>query len=571
MQRRHFLQTLGTGAVPGALVAQAAGAAPAEPPTGALKQTREPRVFFFDDGRHAAGLYQFEPPLTPADHTFTVDQLVNSGVDTLIYGAGLEGGVALYDSRVAQKWGDNVTEWTHVVWYRAARILQQLIADGHDPLQLLADRCHEKGLWFFASNWVDLQGGDRATYGGQGRKSDFAYDHPQFYVGEDKDRRAQHLPPARLNFLHPEVRKERYLVFEELLARYPTDGIELMLVHPEAATGPFCRLGEVRQLVPVLTKWLGELRSAARKAEQAQGRRKRIYARIPADPSVWDFMGYDVPTWISEKLVDGLICTTASGMVDQDIDLSRARALTRGSECRVLGAFSNTLGRQLQQYATPPMIWAAAANVYDQGADGFGLSDEHWTPHGWPWRRDEYQTLRLLGHPDLLATADKLYRVRSEVRGSSRTSQLPGAAPSLPRGLAEGKSAEWSVRIADRLAQWHAQGRVEEVRLRVRFTGFQPSADEVRIELNGRVLPDTDLKKIDLTYRLWQMGAVNPYGYVFDYRLRPQHFPKHGRNTVKVALLKRDAKLKAPFEVYDIDFSIRYRLHRHFEREPIEY
>lgn len=566
MQRRRFLQTLGTAAVPGALAAPAVGAAPTT-----TAAPREPRVFFFDDGRHAAGLYQFEPPLTPADHTFTVDQLVNSGVDTLIYCAGLEGGIALYDSRVAQKWGDNVAEWTHYVWYRAARILRQLIADGHDPLKLLADRCHEMGLWFLASNWVNLHGGDRATFGGQGRKSDFAYDHPQFQVGEDQDPRAKHLSPTRFNFLHPEVRQERFLVFEELLARYPTDGIELILAHSEAAAGPFCKFSEVPKLAPVLTKWLSELRAAARKAEQAQGRRKRIYARVPAAPDAWKAMGYDVATWVSEKLVDGLICSTAGEVMDQDLNLSRAVELTRRTECRVLAAFSNALGRQFQQYATPPMIWAAAANAYDQGADGFGLGDEHWTPHGWPWLSDEYQTLRLLGHPDLLATADKIYRVRSDARGSSRQSRLPGSAPPLPQVLAEGQSAQWIVRVADELARWHALGRVDEVRLRVRLSNFQPSADEVRVELNDRVLPDSDLKKVDLTYRLWQMGAINPYGYVFDYRLRPEDFPKHGRNAVKVTLVKRDAMLKVPLEVYDLDFSMRYRLHRHFEREPIQY
>jgi hypothetical protein len=570
MQRRHFLQTLGTAAVPAALAAQAAGAVSSESPVVLTMRSREPRVFLFDDGRHAAGLYQFEPPLTPADFTFTVDQLVNSGVDTLIYSAGLEGGVVLYDSRVAQKWGDNVTQWTHLVWYRAARIVQQLVADGHDPLKLLADRCHEKGLWFVASNWVDVQGGDRETYGGQGRKSDFAYDHPQFQVGEDKDPRAQHLSPTRFNLLHAEVRKERFLVFEEMLARYPTDGIELILAHPDVA-GPYCRVSEVEQLAPVLTKWLGDLRDAARKAEQAQGCRKRIYVRIPADPSTWSFMGYDVPSWVSKKLVDGLICTTTSGMVDQDLDLSRAVALTRRTECRVLAGFSDTLGRQLQQYATPPMIWAAAANAYDQGADGFGLIDEHWSPKGWPWSHDEYQTLRFLGHPDLLATAEKLYRVRSVGRANARPSRLPGAAPPLPRGLTEGESAEWTLRVADELAQWHKLGRVKAVLLRVRFTNFQPSADEVKIELNGRPLPDSGLEKSDLTYRLWQMGAINPYGYVFDYRLRPEDFPKQGRNVVKVTLVKRDAKLKLPFDVYDIDLSIRYRLHRHFEQAPIEY
>ena len=84
MKRRNFLQTLGAGA-PATLAANAAPN-PAGPSTGA-----EPKVFFYDDGRHASGLYQFAPPLAPGDLTFAVDQLVASGVDTLIYSAGLEG------------------------------------------------------------------------------------------------------------------------------------------------------------------------------------------------------------------------------------------------------------------------------------------------------------------------------------------------------------------------------------------------------------------------------------------------------------------------------------------------
>ena len=117
MQRREFLQALGA-TVP----ANLAGQALASPDTASRPEpTHEPRVFFYDDGRHASGLYQFAPPLSPESFTFTVDQLVNSGVDTLFYSAGLEGGAAQYDSRVIQKWGDNVDVWSHEIFYRASR------------------------------------------------------------------------------------------------------------------------------------------------------------------------------------------------------------------------------------------------------------------------------------------------------------------------------------------------------------------------------------------------------------------------------------------------------------------
>jgi hypothetical protein len=130
-----------------------------------------------------------------------------------------------------------------------------------------------------------------------------------------------------------------------------------------------------------------------------------------------------------------------------------------------------------------------------RGAAGFGIGDAHWTPNGWPWTDQEYHTLRLLGRPELLATADKLYHVRSE-RGEGRTQfWLPGGARPLPRILTPGASVEVPFRIADDLARWQPLGRVKAVRLTVRFTNFQPSGDQVRVELNGRELPESILRR----------------------------------------------------------------------------
>ena len=75
----------------------------------------------------------------------------------------------------------------------------------------------------------------------------------------------------------------------------------------------------------------------------------------------------------------------------------------------------------------------------------------------------------------------------------------------------------------------------------------------------------------DLNYRLISTGAVGPYGQVYKYQLPPAYYPKPGHNTVRITLLKRDPNIENPFEVYDVDCDIRYRLHRHFRREPIDY
>ena len=258
--------------------------------------------------------------------------------------------------------------------------------------------------------------------------------------------------------------------------------------------------------------------------------------------------------------------------MDQALDLSEAVKLTQGTQCKAIFGFGDLLGTQLERAATQPMFWAAAANGYHQGVDGFAIVEHHFTPNGWPWTSEEYQTLRLLAHPDMLATADKMYRALFvSPAQASRIDWLPGASRSLPQPLIVGQPVDVELRIADDLASAHAEGKIESVQLRVRLASFEASLNEVRIELNGRLLPDSALQLNDLTYRLLKKGAIHPYGYVFDYHLTPEFYPRPGNNTVKVTLVKIDPNIDLQMEVYEVDCSMTYHVHRHFEREPIAY
>lgn len=525
--------------------------------------TQEPRIFMFDDGRHKASLYQMEPPLNADDITYNVDQLVVSGVDTLVYAAGLEGGVVLYDSKVAPKWGYNVNRWTHTVWYRAARNIEHIIDTGLDPLKLLCDRSHEKGIWFIAANWVNFPGGNRKTDGGLGRMSDFVYDHPEFQVGSENDNRSDSKYvwgsiPNRFSFLHEEVRVKRFEVFDEMLSNYDTDGILLNLID----YAPFCKFSEVNKLSSILTEWILELRKVALKAEQKQGRRKRIYVHIPSHPKTWKEVGYDVPAWVSKNLVDGLVCQSGlhHGPIDQNVSLSDAVDLVKGTDCRVLVA--------LRGGETAPQIWGAAANAYTQGADGVGFGGSSWSMSGWPWTGPEYKTLRLLGHPDMLSNADKHYMVHQDIDERHMGSDwASGLAKSLPQKLVENEPVDTQLRISDELLKWHTQGKIESVLLQVHITNIEASLNDVTVQLNGRYLPDSILELTDVTYRQLRKGNTGPYGYKYEYRLDSNYFPNTGHNTITVTLVKRDKNIKLDFCLYDVSCKIRYRLHSNFERE----
>jgi len=215
-----------------------------------------------------------------------------------------------------------------------------MVADGHDPVRLLCDRAHQKGVWFLAGGWLTVTGGVREAFAREGGNSDFALDHPEFQVGQDQDLRASHVSPLRFSFLRREVREEWLRLFEELLSRYETDGVALDLVEH----APLCRFDQVDILAPVLTQWMRELHGAAKVTEVAQGRRKRIYVHVPAHRETWKTVGLDVPGWVSEGLIDGVICH--SGLppraIDQDVDLSWAKAATSGTGCCVLAALDGS-------------------------------------------------------------------------------------------------------------------------------------------------------------------------------------------------------------------------------------
>ena len=112
---------------------------------------------------------------------------------------------------------------------------------------------------------------------------------------------------------------------------------------------------------------------------------------------------------------------------------------------------------------------------------------------------------------------------------------------------------------------------MESVCLRVRLANIESSLNQVLVKWNGRPLPDSLLKLKDLTYRLLKQGSGGPYGYIYEYQLTPEYFPKRGRNTVEVTLQKRDPHLALEFQVYDVDCAITYHRHRHFESDPVDY
>ena len=561
MNRRTFLQVVGAAA-PASLAGATADAAESNE---AQASTAKPIVFVREDFHHLSGI---APPLRREDVTKTVDVIAGTGVNTLIFSLGSRGGMCLYDTRVGQMHSTNVDKWTHAVNYRDALHVRQLVKEGWDRPQLFCERCHEEDMLFIASAPINIGADTSDRNRGLGRTSDFVFDNQHLSVGKDNDPRAEHISPTRMNFIHPEVRAERLQIYEEFLSRYETDGVEV-----QSEVLPICKYNEVERCASLLTEWLRKLKAIALKAEKSQSRKKRIWFRVPADPKDWEAVGFDVAQWIKDGSIDGLLCASSDPEVfDQDLDLTRAVELSEGTPCDVIVDCGMHFAKRRANKPTPELLFGAAANAYDQGAVGFGLNDMVRSQSLSSLGRETHSTLHLLGSPKQLATTSKIYHVRDQPKNlTTHGSGLPSVRPPLPQELLEGREVKISLRIADDLPHWHRLDRVRAARLRVRITNLEPTLNQLKFELNDHELADTTLSITDLNYRFVPEGVAYQGSQIFEFDLQPEHYPNRGLNIVAVTLVRRDPDVNMKFTVDDVDCSIEYRHHRHFDTDPIQY
>ena len=123
--------------------------------------------------------------------------------------------------------------------------MQSLINRGIDPLTLLIDRAHEKGMDFFAS----LRMGG---YGGM---------DPQ-----------HELANGGRGFVHPEVRDHQFAVLEELATQYPVEGVELDFAAAPGGSPFWLTPEDAPEYTPVMTDFVRSVAEMARNRPGNPGR-----------------------------------------------------------------------------------------------------------------------------------------------------------------------------------------------------------------------------------------------------------------------------------------------------------
>ena len=487
MQRRQFLYTaaLTSG------VATAEANDPAQP-TGRT-HPRRGRTMYFNDARHYY-LYAFEPPMTMEDAWRPIDELAGTAIDTFIYGVET-GGELFSDTRVGKRFSADGPPFDSPIRWRAYYNMQSLIDQGLDPLQVLIDRSHQRGLDFITS--LRMGGGPRPA---------------EYRIAVAGSATAGRGPREQCqDFGRREVRDVRFAWLEEL-AGYPVEGIELDF----AFTPYYFKPGEVRLNTPVMTDYVRRISDMVR----SKGSNRIVGARVFPNLQMNLAFGLDVATWLKDKLVD-YVAPMYYGyfLLDADLPVESLAEVAHAAGGEVYG------------------VRAAAANFMARGADGLIVAPWFY----WPLRDQEKSILTDLGSLQDVREKDKHYvvpRRQDDVAALGYDHPLPLPLP--------GADPKTSHHIPLFVADDPMSARIGRVRLLIRVDNLVTD-DRLEVTLNGVSLSDELMRRTSHRYEFQWL----------EFELVQQR-PRQGHNKLGVSLMSRPPGLAGGVTIDQVELLIEY-------------
>ena len=518
-------------------------------------------VMFYTDGRHSS-VYMHEPPMYKQQYVEPIDELLDLGIDTITYAVG-DCSVLLYDTKVGELWGHNVDLTSHAIWWKAARNVKSMIDRGIDPLMLVCEHAKSKGFQFLPSLLLNMghTAHGRVT---NCRVADFTTEHPEWVVGEEPEYpEAQFDQANRLSYAVSEVRENRLNVIRELICDYPSDGIEINM----ADYAPFVARKEVEEHTSTLTDWLKQIKDICDSASEAQGIKKRLVLRLNSTISGNKAMGMDVGKWIKDEMFDSVIATSGSGDgyegyiggLSELIDASKETSVT------VLAAIEASNNTDF----TPSVNYSAASNAYSAGADGVFFHTYYPMPKRYPYNYEATGRLRFMGHPDVISSKDKRYRLGMHDR--AEVTRLNGLPVQLPIELSpKVKSGDISIYVSDDVKSAYALGKLWKCELQIMLPNTTES-DEIDIFWNGEKIPKSAQRYADWVYQLRPRPEYAVNGYRIHVDLIDKYLPKIGENKVNVLINKKDEQIVDAIKVAEVRVAIDYLPHRNGLRDDEAY
>ena len=480
---------------------------------------KQQRTIYFNDARHYY-LFVFEPPMTIEDATRPIDECSGTSVDTFIYGVARADGL-FYDSKVGMQFkhgehGPNSPGFKQAAYWRLWNNLQSLMDKGIDPLSVLIDKAHAQNMEFFASLRLGSYGGIK----------------PEFLLENGGG-----------GFLHEEVRSHQSKVLKELADDYETDGLELDFAAPPGGDSYLLPENHRYKDKGIITDWVSEISSMVKHRNKPKILGARIYPTEKLNLSA----GIDVKKMISEGLLDYVTpMIYAYNVLDSNMPIEWLIDLTKNSSTSVYPMLQpryhdNENELYQLEYATPEMMYGAASNFYDKGADGLYTHSLQW-----PLSTIETSILSDIGNKSVLKEKNKHYFINRSTDILSKVDYKTNLPITIPIEKA-GISYPIEFYIADDIE--NLNDRITHITLKVRINDLV-SSDQINFNLNGKSIINETCKR--------SYGDAKPYNLMWLEFTLEKIRPCKGKNILEFILVERAKDLISPLRIEDAEIIIEY-------------
>jgi hypothetical protein len=225
----------------------------------------------------------------------------------------------------------------------------------------------------------------------------------------------------RLDYSKPQVREHYLNTLREACRRYDLDGVELDWLRSP-------KLFRTREVDPAtITAFVTEARAILDALAKTRGHPLRLVSRVPDSPEGARSIGLDVEAWLKQGLLDAVIA--GNGGMFSGLDLEAWVALAHRYQTPVYGSLERMkIRKSFSRYGTPETLRAAAATLWEKGADGLYFFNFY--------HRDEMPMFDELGDRARLAELPKEYFCDMDMRNGPWSSlgdaQLLQVKPGTP-------------------------------------------------------------------------------------------------------------------------------------------
>jgi hypothetical protein len=460
---------------------------------------------------------------------------------------------ARWESDVLELLGDvHGRRYENVQSYVFTENVRQMLERGEDPQEALIRRGHELGLHVYASvrmNDNHFNGAQVADIGKlhHTELTQMRITHPEWLLGDT----TSEWFALSWNFAVPEVREHRYAHIKEICERYDWDGVELDWQR-HAFHLP---KDDAYRLRYVLTDLQRAVRRMTNDLAKRRGRPFSVAARVAGTLEMCRNIGYDIPVWVEEGLVDILI-PAGGAATDPSLNVETFVGMCQGKGIAVYPGFDGGLpdpfvGPEDAEIKDRMRTRAIAHRYYRAGANGIYVFNWHANRHS---RRE---LLCQVGSPDTLRGTDKIYAATHRFlhkegawRGAYDNDRVWGEVPVALKRTLTGEGPEVLLNVADDLSV----NVPERVELRVRLSQWV-RGDVVGVRWDGAILGDPEIRYCTINDP-HHISDVSEAAWLC-YRMDPSQVPE-GPHVVKVVLEKRHPSVACDIVLTDVELVIGY-------------